>query len=83
MYKNNNSGHFNGSWNPDNGPHGEPNEKSNAKMPTVIDSEWSIYILSGFVAYSLYTKYFKKKDYDGDGDKEGCPVSDEPLDFNK
>ena len=52
-------------------------------MPTSIDSEWSTYIISGLVAYSIYKKYFSKEDYDGDGKKEGCPVNDEPLNFVK
>ena len=51
-------------------------------LPTVIDSDLSMYIVGGLVAYSIYNKYFKKRDFDGDGKKEGCPVKNEPLSFN-
>ena len=66
-------------------PHGHPQgPKSMASaLPTVIDSDLSAYILGGLVAYSIYTKYFQKQDFDGDGTLEGCPVNNEPLNFNR
>jgi len=87
------NGHVQGEWNPDDnsGPQrynghspGQPQRPGSGQahaMPTVIDSEWAIYVMSGLVAWSVYTKYFKKKDYDGDGKKEGCPVNSDPLNF--
>jgi len=71
---------------PQGHPHGHsqghPQSMASA-LPTVIDSDLSVYVLGGLVAYSVYTKYFQKKDYDGDGIKEGCPVTNEPLNFNR
>ena len=89
MFNNNQSDrHFNGNWNPDNHPHGHPHghpqgqqQSMASALPTVIDSDLSVYILGGLVAYSIYNKYFQKQDFDGDGKKEGCPVSNEPLNF--
>jgi hypothetical protein len=80
------NGHFSGTWNPDQGHHG-PGPHSHGPMPqaglpTVIDSNLSLVVMGGLVAYSLYTKYFKKQDFDGDGTFEGCPVKNEPLNFN-
>ena len=97
MYNpNNTQGQFSGTWNPDtqnnqNGqrpPQGSPSGKGPAPgqgpapMPNIIDGEWSAYIVSGLIAYSIYRKYFRKEDFDGDGIKEGCPVNNDPLDFN-
>ena len=86
----NNNSHYSGSWNPDqNGGHPQPNVGGGhghgpgpMGLPTVIDSDLSMYIVGGLVAYSIYNKYFKKRDFDGDGKKEGCPVNNEPLCFN-
>ena len=93
-----NNRHFNGNWNPDNnvggnhsshphnnvgGNHSSPPHNMANALPTVIDSDLSIYVLGGLVAYSVYTKYFQKKDYDGDGTKEGCPVSTDALNFDR
>jgi hypothetical protein len=82
------NGHFSGTWNPDQGSH--PHHHGNvpnghppkAGLPTVIDSNLSLAVMGGLVAYSIYTKYFKKQDFDGDGTVEGCPVKNEPLNFN-
>jgi hypothetical protein len=82
------NGHFSGTWNPDQGSH-DPGHGPHshgpmpqAGLPTVIDSNLSLVVMGSLVAYSLYTKYFKKQDFDGDGTFEGCPVKNEPLNFN-
>lgn len=92
------NGHFSGTWNPDQGSHGHgpghgpgygpghgPSHghgPTPTGLPTVIDSNLSLVVMGGLVAYSLYNKYFKKQDFDGDGTFEGCPVKNEPLNFN-
>ena len=83
--QNQNNRHFNGNWNPDNN-HSQPHSHGTnmaSSLPTVIDSNLTVYVMGGLVAYSIYTKYFKKQDYDGDGSKEGCPVSTDALNFNR
>ena len=81
--------HFSGTYNPDQNqygtahpPGGIPGMPQPTGLPTVIDSQLSLYVMGGLVAYSIYTKYFQKRDYDGDGVEEGCPIKDEPLCFN-
>lgn len=82
------NGHFSGTWNPDQGSHshghghGHGHGPTSTGLPTVIDSNLSLVVMGGLVAYSLYNKYFKKQDFDGDGTFEGCPVKNEPLNFN-
>lgn len=77
------NGQFSGTYNPDQGGHShQPNGPQVPGLPTVIDSNLSLVVMGGLVAYSIYTKYFQKKDYDGDGTFESCPVSNEPLNFN-
>lgn len=79
------NGHFSGTWNPDQGSyHGNvPNgHQPQTGLPTVIDSNLSLVVMGGLVVYSIYNKYFKKQDFDGDGTVEGCPIKNEPLNFN-
>lgn len=85
------NGHFSGTWNPDqNQGHGHHHDNTphshgpvpKTGLPTVIDSNLSLVVMGGLVAYSIYNKYFKKQDFDGDGTLEGCPIKNEPLNFN-
>jgi len=84
------NGHFSGTWNPDQGSNSNNMYQGGngmgpipqAGLPTVIDSNLSLVVMGGLVAYSIYTKYFQKRDFDGDGSYEGCPVKNEPLNFN-
>ena len=61
-----------------------PNAPDQSGQPTVIESEWAFYALSGLMIWNIYNKYFKQSHTSNyaPGEKGGCPVdANLSLDF--